>query len=355
MNKKVIPLLPLVLLALLLALWSGWIRLGWQFPITKGVADHGALMIGSFLGSLIILERAVVLKKLWAYAIPAVNLLSLPLFMAGYPIAAYACLVAGSLGLMLIFWLLLQRQPDASIWVMLCGAACWLVGNSLLLIHDLYPMAVFWWVLFLLLTISGERLELTRFLPVTLKQKSILYSTLLICVVGVLMPYHSSGRWILGAGIIGTALWLLRFDIARKTAKKEGLTAFGGRSLLMGYGWLLVCGALLFSYDWLPLMYDAVLHAFFLGFVFSMIFAHGPVILPAVAGITTKPYNPLLYLPLLLLQISLALRIGADVFLWIEWRKWSGILSGVAILFYFTGIVLILIHERSKRTAKRMA
>ncbi|AHM62472.1 hypothetical protein D770_21115 [Flammeovirgaceae bacterium 311] len=355
MNKKVLPLLPLVLLALLLALWTGLIRMGWQLPLSRGVADHGALMAGSFLGSLIIIERAVVLKKLWSYTIPAINLLSLPLFLFGYPLIAYGCLVAGSLGLMLIFWLLLQRQSDASMWVMLCGAACWLIGNVLLLQHDLYPMAVFWWVLFLLLTISGERLELTRFLPITSKQKCLLYAALLLGVAGVLMPYHSSGRWVLGAGLIGTASWLFRFDIARKTAKKQGLPAFGGRALLLGYGWLLVCGVLLFSYDTLPLMYDAVLHAFFLGFVFSMIFAHGPIILPAVAGLSTKPYHPFLYLPLALLQLSLAIRIGADVFLWIEWRKWSGILSGVAILFYFTGIVLILIHERSKRTAKVVA
>ncbi len=352
MNKKVLPLLPLTLLALLLAMWTGLIRLGWQITIPKGVADHGALMVGSFLGSLIILERAVVLKKLWAYAIPALNLMSLPLFLAGFPQMAYGCLVIGSLGLMLIFWCLLQRQPDASMWVMLCGAACWLVGNVLLLKHALYPMAVFWWVLFLLLTISGERLELTRFLPVSPRQKSLLYLVLGLCATGVLMPYHGWGRWILGVGLAGTALWLLRFDIARKTARKTGLTAFGGRALLLGYGWLLICGCLLFSYDYLPLMYDAVLHAFFLGFVFSMIFAHGPIILPAVAGLPVKPFHQGLYLPLALLQLSLALRLTADALAWAAGRKWSGLLSGLAILFYFGGIVIILIHEQRKRKTK---
>lgn len=352
MNKNVLPLLPLVLLALLLALWTGLIRLGWQFPMSQGVADHGALMVGSFLGSLIILERAVVLKKRAAYAIPAINILSLPLFLLGYPQLSYACLIIGSLGLVGIFWLLLQRQSDASLWIMLCGATCWFIGNVLLLKHDLYPMAVFWWMLFLLLTISGERLELTRFLPVSKHQKSLLYLGLGLCLLGVLLPYHGWGRWVLGTGLIGTALWLLRFDIARKTARKEGLTAFGGRALLLGYGWLLICGGLLFSYDTLPLMYDAVLHAFFLGFVFSMIFAHGPIILPAVAGLSFKPYHVLLYIPLLLLQVSLLLRMLADALLALEARKWSGILSGLAILFYFVGIVSILVHEYSKRQAK---
>ncbi|EMR03381.1 hypothetical protein [Cesiribacter andamanensis] len=352
MNKKVLLLLPFLLLALGLALWSGLIRLGWQIPVSRGVADHGALMVGSFLGSLIILERAVVLKKWWAYAIPVVNVGSLPLLLLGFPQLAYACLIGGSLGLLLIFWRLLERQSDASMWVMLCGAACWLIGNVLLLRFDLYPMAVFWWVLFLLLTISGERLELSRFLPVRNWQKGLLFAALGLCVAGVLLPYHGPGRWVLGVGLIGAALWLLRFDIARKTARKSALPAFSGRALLLGYGWLVVCGGLLFYDDGLPLMYDAVLHAFFLGFVFSMIFAHGPIILPAVAGLLIKPYHWLLYVPLALLQGSLVLRLFADGLSDPEARKWSGLLSALAILFYFVTIASILIYEQRKRTAK---
>jgi hypothetical protein len=350
MNRKVLPLLPFVLLALLLGLGSGLIRLGWALPLSRGVADHGALMVGSFLGSLILLERVVVVKKGWAYALPLLNLLSLPLFLLGYPQLAYGVLIGGSLGLVLIFWLLLQRQEEASLWVMLCGAACWFIGNMLLLKHDLYPMAVFWWMLFLLLTIAGERLELSRFLPVSARQKSMLYGALLLCLLGILMPYHGPGRWVLGSGLISTALWLLRFDMARRSARKKGLMAFSGRALLLGYIWLLVCGALLFSYDGLPLMYDAVLHAFFLGFVFSMIFAHGPIILPAVAGISIKPYHKFLYAPLVVLQFSLVLRLFADGLLDAEARKWSGLLSGLAILFYFAGMVIILIHEQRKNT-----
>lgn len=355
MNKRTFIFLPLILLALLLALWTGEIRLGWQWHVPQGVAEHGALMVGSFLGSLIMLERAVVLQKSWAYGSVLINLLSLPLFLLGHPLPAYGCLLAGSLGLFCIFWQLLERQSDASMWLMLCGAACWLVGNILLLQHRLYPMAVFWWLLFLLLTICGERLELTRFLPVNSLKKKLLYLALLVCTAGVLMPYHGPGRWLLGLGLAGAACWLLRFDIARITACKKGLTAFGGRALLLGYGWLLACGLLLFIDDSLPLLYDAVLHAFFLGFVFSMIFAHGPIILPAVAGIAQKPYHPVLYTPLALLQFSLLLRLLADLALWPHIRQWSGILSAFAILLYFSSIALLLYHETGKRNKKQLA
>src|SRR5699024_166930 len=58
--------------------------------------------------------------------------------------------------------------------------------------------------------------------------------------------------------------------------------------------------------------YDAMLHALFLGFVISMIFAHAPVVVPAVLG-RPLPYRRVLYLPLVLLHGSLLLRLLGGV------------------------------------------
>jgi len=54
--------------------------------------------------------------------------------------------------------------------------------------------------------------------------------------------------------------------------------------------------------------YDAALHAIFVGFVFSMVFGHAPVIVPAVLRVPL-PYHPALYGPLALLHASLVLRV----------------------------------------------
>ena len=55
------------------------------------------------------------------------------------------------------------------------------------------------------------------------------------------------------------------------------------------------------------LRYDAVLHCFFVGFVFSMIFGHAPVIFPAVLSVQPV-FERRFYVHVLLLHAALALR-----------------------------------------------
>src|SRR6185437_421408 len=122
-----------------------------------------------------------------------------------------------------------------------------------------------------------------------------------------------AGIRVTGAGLIALALWLARYDIARRTIRGRGVTRFMAAALLTGYAWLAVAGGL-----WAGLgqmsgggAYDAELHAIFLGFVMSMIFAHAPVIVPSVLG-RPLPFRPALYAPLVLLHASLMLRLAGD-------------------------------------------
>ena len=110
------------------------------------------------------------------------------------------------------------------------------------------------------------------------------------------------------------AAWLLAFDIARRTVRKSGLTRYIAASLLAGYFWLGVAGllGLRFGGETAGLHYDAFLHSIFVGFVFSMILAHAPIILPAVTGLPLA-FHRGFYVPLALLQASLALRVVGDL------------------------------------------
>ena len=47
--NRVFLVFPFIILSLLLAVWSGWIRLGFDLPVGYLAARHGALMVNCFL------------------------------------------------------------------------------------------------------------------------------------------------------------------------------------------------------------------------------------------------------------------------------------------------------------------
>ncbi len=109
----------------------------------------------------------------------------------------------------------------------------------------------------------------------------------------VSLPAERLGVEIAGAGLLLQALWLARYDVARRTVRMGGVTRYMAAALLAGYVWLGVGGVLWIAGDPTQLAgfaYDASLHAIFLGFVMSMVFAHAPVIVPAVLGVKL-PYH----------------------------------------------------------------
>jgi hypothetical protein len=113
---------------------------------------------------------------------------------------------------------------------------------------------------------------------------------------------------VMGLVLVMLALWLFAFDLARVTVRQRGLPRYIAVCLLSGYAWLAFGGALLAT----ATAYDAALHSIFVGFVFSMVFGHAPVILPAVLRVKL-PYRSVLYLPLILLHASLAVRVFVSV------------------------------------------
>src|SRR5581483_3470843 len=108
---------------------------------------------------------------------------------------------------------------------------------------------------------------------------------LLACGLVVSLAAEGTGVRIAGAGLLAQAAWLAGYDIARRTVRMGGVTRFMAVALLAGYAWLGVAGVLWLIHGLRPpggFAYDAALHALFLGFVMSMVFAHAPVIVPAV-------------------------------------------------------------------------
>jgi hypothetical protein len=345
-RKERLPIVIFAMFCLLAGLWSGLTRIGWNTALIPITPHHGAIMVGGFLGTLITLEKIIPLKRKILLLIPAFNALSVVFFFCGQPKVSFYILVVSSASLVIVFLHYFRIQRSSIYFLMMTGAMCWLTGNILLLTKLFYPLAFPWWTAFALFIIAAERLELMKFLPVTKANKNMLVILLLTFIVGTLFSFHGTGNLICGLSLVGASLWLMRNDVIALNMKKSGLPVFVAFSLFAGYTALLLTGVFFFSLSDQWLTYDAVVHAFFLGFVFSMIFAHGPIILPGILGIAITPFSKILYLWLVLLQTSWLVRVFADVFLAVETRKLSGALSAISILGYFVTMVIITLRSQ---------
>ena len=97
--------------------------------------------------------------------------------------------------------------------------------------------------------------------------------------------------------------------------------------------------------------YDAGLHAILLGFVFAMVFGHAPIIFPAILGVRL-PYHPLFYLPLAVLHLSVALRVGATLAGLPALRSEGGLLNALALALFVAGTLASVIRgAREPRAA----
>lgn len=334
---------------LLGGLWEGLVYLGLGLPAGKpGLhAGHGPLMVLGFLGTLIGLERAVALGSAWAYIAPAAAAAGGLAIVVDLPNAVGQALVTlGGAVLVAIFVAVHRIQPSLHNVVLASGAACWVVAGGLWLGGWDVPRFIPWLVGFLVLTITGERLELSRLAGSSRLRQALFVVAAGAFVAGLLTSpgAESVGVRIAGVGLCALAVWLARYDIARRTIRGRGVTRYMAAALLTGYAWLAVGGVLWVAVGRMSFAdrgtaaqgsaYDAMLHAIFLGFVISMIFAHAPVIVPAVLG-RPLPFSPALYVPLALLHVTLLLRlVGGDAVGNRASWQWGGILNETALLLF---------------------
>lgn len=349
-----LPLLVLGMLSLLGGVLAGLARLDWSMPpVAAGAAGwHGALMISAFLGTVISLERAVAIGRGWAYAAPAAAGLGGVSLLAGAPLVVTQVLGVTAATLMFAASALVLRRLVAPFTLILAtGALCWLAGNAAWLAGGPLQLAVPWWLAFLVLTIAGERLELNRFLPTPPTAQRAFLVVAGIVVAGALLSLsrEDAGLRLFAAGLLALAAWLLRYDIARRNLRQPGLTGFIAHCLLAGYAWLVLAGLLGLAGGFMPghPWRDATLHAVGLGFVFSMIFGHAPIIFPAVMRVKI-PYHPAFYLPLLVLHASLALRVTGGLGERLPWLSHGGLINAVALLLFI--LTLLGSVGRGRRT-----
>jgi hypothetical protein len=349
------------LLAIVCGMSSGLVRLGVMLPgdAARLVGLHGALMIGGFFGTLIGLERAVALASPWPYLAPAASGAAVLAMFFGAPhVLAPVFMSAASLIMATACASVWQRQRLAHHAVLGFAALAWLFGNLIWLASGTVPPAVPLWSAFLILTIAGERLEMSRFIPTPRRARNAFSLIVLLLMAGAALAASSSismagaGLRVFAFALLALGIWLLCYDIARRTVRSQGLTRYMAVCLLSGYVCLVFAGGLGMLGALAPghALRDAALHALLLGFVLAMVFGHAAVIVPALTRLRMR-WHAGFYLPLIVLHAGLALRIAAGLTGNFALRQFGGIANVATVVLFLLVVAESLIGGRRRKAA----
>lgn len=340
-------------LALLAGLDAGLLLLGLPAPVTaeRLPAVHGMLLVLGFVGTLISLERATALARPLGYLAPALLGIGGILLVVAVPlVVAKIVLAAGAACFVALYVPLWRRQYDHALLTQLLGAGLALAGALIWIGQDALTRVFPWLIGFLVLTIAAERVELAR---ITMGPRAGIrllahgWAVTAALVVGLVFP--DAGAILLGGALLSLTGWLVVHDVARRTIRGAGVTRYMAACILAGYVWLAVAGlVLLLGMPASQPAYDAVVHAVFLGYTFSMIMAHATTILPAVLRVRL-PYRPAFWAPIALLQAALVVRVwaGDGLGMPVAWRI-GGVLGVVALVLFVLTALYSAIAESAR-------
>ncbi|HEX8988555.1 MAG TPA: hypothetical protein VF816_11385 [Rhodocyclaceae bacterium] len=341
-------------IALVFGVLGGLWRAGWDVPLpgTQPASFHGALMVAAFFGTLIGLEHAAAAGRRLAYLGPACAALGGLGTALGAPHPASAgLLLAGSLVLAALAFGNARRDPMPHALLMLTGACLGVAGNALWLAGLPASAATGPWLAFLVLTVVGERFELSHLRQPGGRALALLAAAALLLAGGALLApwFWRAGAAAMGAALLGLSLWLLVHDVARRDLRHHRQARFTALCLVGGYLWLAAAGLMLPFAAVGDATYGAALHAVFLGFVVAAAIGHAGAILPGLIGVDA-PYSAWFYLHLGLLEAALLLRVGADLAGLPAWSAWGGMGSAAALALFALLTAAGARHGRRRRT-----
>ena len=333
---------------ILMGLNAALLRLNLPAPVNGAelAALHGPLMLVGFLGTVIALERAVAARTPWAFLAPLGSAAGCLALLAGAPDVVGRGLMTGAAGVLCAIYLRVHRRaPSAAVDVEAMGGAALLLGDVLWLggrgmeMEDVVPL----WLLFPTLTIIGERLELARIAFLDEMVETVVEALSGAAVLGACLLLIAPGSHLMvGPALLGLAVVMAYYDVARRTVRLRGGVRFMAASMLAGYVWLALAGAVWSLWGLQGLngaAYEIVIHCITVGFAFSMILAHAPVIIPAIVH-RALPYHRLMWLPYVLLHAGLVVRVvGLLAEASAVWKVGGAV--GVAAILAFMVLTLV--------------
>lgn len=335
----------------------------WRIALTRGFVlpsipewwpPHGHLMVGGFLGGLIIFERMIALRIKWLAWVPYAYMLSAMFLHTGLPVvrvihfAALAGWIAHRWMAYRAFHKVEKPLVESVAYCTLSSALTYpgglMAGPVVALAALSFPVSV----------IVVERLEMSLNFRKAGAQITLWvlagWSTLWgLSVWFDLLPLS----W-MGVATLLVCAGSVRYDMSLRTKGEAGpLHRFLKRALGAAYIWLFLAGVAMTGWIYLPgaVMKDVLFHLLGLGFVFTMILAHAPLILPAAIGKLPPSNAPIV--PFVAFQILTAVRILADlnVARWPAAWMWTGWITGSLHMLSFILYAAMVFRSLKKSPA----
>lgn len=365
-------------LAALLGLVAALIRADLVHPSGKvPLADlHGGLMVYGFLGSAIGLERAVAYrsggsgKPRWGFLAPALGLVGSLLgilvmvssalgFAPGWARIELLAGIPWTLSMLVltaVYMGIWCRQASAEVLIQVLGSLVGLVGAAGW-VGGLDPAVLApSWLLFLVLTIVGERVELARAVFSDIRLESGILGLGLLVVLMLLVQSLTPrvGYPLLGLSLAVLLLVMVGHDVAKATFRHGGLPGFMGTCMLSAYAWGLLAALIwmVAPLDSQTYWGDMALHALAIGFIMTMVIAHVCMIVPSVIR-RPLPFHPLLWVAWGLMQVGLLVRLLGTVRLLTPMWKVGNALNVLGMLAMMATVVYLAASGRRILASKR--
>jgi uncharacterized protein involved in response to NO len=374
---------------MMLALFTGIFRLMSDNSINTGILSslyelHPIIMVFGFLASIVMAERVVGISvfpelkdsKFPSYMVPllAVGVVS---EIIGYtesePFAKYLgslLLIAGCVVFALVLIRLARKSGIKLPFYYMILSVMPLLGSAALSSFELpagEPAFIMLLLSFPMIFILGERVELSKFTSARSSRKKLeaafvasIFAVSSFLVASLVNSYQIQGD-ITSLGLVflfATLLAVLSAEISnfKMLAKSiQPLQKYVSIHTRIAYAWA-IAGIIFaeiyflspFSLD----LYDLFIHSLAVGFIGTMLLAHGPVILPSVAGRRLQS-GPISIVPLLLLTLANLTRIVGDVILNFYYSYSVEILVGLSGWLVLASVLFFLREILSKTKPRK--
>jgi len=341
--------------AVVLGVWKISLTRGFVLPsIPEFLPPHGNLMVGAFLGTLIIFERMLTLPVKWLLWVPYVwglSVWTVHLDFAGFKILNIIALIGWGAHRFISYRTFKHFFNPLVEFISYIALSVALLQNGGLAGSVELALSG---LSFAIAVIGVERIELT--LGFNRKSAKMVYASLILYLFMVILNslFYIIPLQVIGIMLILVCLGLIYNDsviIAMVRGAGTGLVRtplhkFSRQTLIVAYIWLFFAGLSLTLWNLIsPVAKDVVFHSIGLGFIFTMILSHAPVVVgSALAKMPKKAPSKILFY---LFQFATIVRILADLLVsnFVDFWIWSGWITGVLHFVIFVLYMLSVLKS----------